>query len=132
MLYLDTNIFVYATLNTEDYGDKAECLLQRISRGEEQAITSVLTFDETFWAVKKDRGIEKALEAAQALLNFPNLEIVPATRETASLALQLIKECGLRPRDAMHAATAIVEKADCIISTDADFDRVKRLKRKSL
>jgi predicted nucleic acid-binding protein len=132
MLYLDTNIFVYATLNTEDYGDKAESLLQRIARGEEQAITSVLTFDETFWVVKRDRGIEKALEAAQALLNFPNLEIVPATREIACLALQLIKECGLRPRDAMHAATAIAEKADFIVSTDSHFDRVKELKRKNL
>jgi predicted nucleic acid-binding protein len=91
-----------------------------------------LTFDETFWVVKRDRGIEKALEAAQALLDFPNLEIVPATREIASLALQLIKECGLRPRDAMHAATAIAEKADFIVSTDSHFDRVKELKRKNL
>jgi len=132
MLYLDTNIFIYATLNTEDYGDKAESLLQKITRGEEQAITSVLTFDETFWAVKRDRGIEKAIEAAQALLNFPNLELVPATREIASSALQLIKEYGLRPRDAMHAATAIAEKADCIVSTDADFDVVKELKRRPL
>src|SRR4030066_2250570 len=129
MLYLDTKIFVYATLNTEDYGDKAESLLLRIARGEEQAITSVLTFDETFWAVKRDRGIEKALEASQALLNFPNLEIVPATREIASSALKLIKEYGLRPRDAMHAATAMAEKVDCIISTDPHFDRVKELKR---
>ncbi len=70
MLYLDANIFVYAALNTEDYGDKAETLLQRTAQGEEQAITSVLTFDETLWAVKKHRGIEKALEAGQALLNF--------------------------------------------------------------
>jgi predicted nucleic acid-binding protein len=130
MLYIDTTIFVHATLNNEDYGNKAEALLQKIAQGEEQAMTSVLTFDEVFWAVKKNRGIEKALEAGQTLLNFPHLEIVPATREIASLALQIIKECGLRPRDALHAATAIAEKADYIVSTDIHFDRVKQLKRK--
>jgi len=132
MLYIDTNIFVYAALNTEDYGDRAAALLQKIAQRKEQAITSVLTFDEIFWAVKKNREIEKALEAGQMLLNFPNLEIVPATREIASLALQLIKEYSLPPRDAMHAATAIAEKADYMVSTDAHFDRVKQLKRKNL
>jgi uncharacterized protein len=132
MLYIDTNIFVYAALNTEEYGNKAASLLQRIANGEEQAITSVLTFDETVWAVKKNRGIEKALEVGRALLNFPNLELIAATRETASLALQVIKECGLNPRDALHAATAIAEKVDFIVSTDAHFDKVPKLKRKTL
>jgi uncharacterized protein len=132
MFYIDTNIFVYAILNTENYGDKAESLLERVSRGEEEAVTSVLTFDEVFWSVKRERGIEKALEAGRALLDFPNLRIAPANRETASLALHLIEECGLRPRDALHAATAIIERVDCIISTDAHFDKVQELKRKSL
>jgi predicted nucleic acid-binding protein len=50
----------------------------------------------------------------------------------AFLALQLIRECHLAPRDAIHAATAIVEKADFIVSTDTHFDRVKELKRKKL
>ena len=132
MLYLDANVFVFAALNKEEYGSKAVSLLKKIQLGEEQAITSALTFDEIFWAVKKNRGIEKALESGEAFLNFPNLNLIPADKSVVSSALQIIRECHLAPRDAIHAATAIAEKADCIISTDADFAKVKGLKRRPL
>jgi predicted nucleic acid-binding protein len=132
MLYIDANVLVFATLNTKSCGVKAISLLQRIQQGEEQAITSALTIDETFWAVKKDRGVEAALEACHALLNFPNLDIVPATKEIVASALEIIREYHLDPRDAIHAATTIAEKADCIVSTDPHFDKVKKLKRQNL
>jgi predicted nucleic acid-binding protein len=131
MLYLDTNVFVYAAVNTEELGEKSGALLLKIQQGEEKAVTSVLTMDEVFWSIKKhDRTA--AFEACQALLNFPNIEIIPATKELALSALQIIKECRLDPRDAIHAATAIAEKVDCIVSADAHFDRVKGLKRRPL
>jgi uncharacterized protein len=132
MLYLDSNVFIYAALNTGVYGNKAVSLLQKIQQGEEQAVTSVLTFDEVFWTVKKNRGVEKAIEAGQALLNFPNLELIAVDGELVSSALQIIKECNLDPRDAIHTATAIAEKVDAIVSTDPHFDNLKELKRIAL
>ena len=132
MLYLDANVFVFAALNTEEYGDKAVALLKRVQRGEVKAITSALTFDETFWEVKKNRGTEKALEIAEAMLNFPNLEIISADREVISSALHIIREYHLAPRDAIHAATAVMEKAETFVSTDSHFDKIKELKRKPL
>ena len=131
MLYLDANIFIYAATNTEEQGEKAGALLQKVQSGEEKAKTSVLTFDEVFWAIKK-HNVKLAFEICDALLNFPNLEIIPADRELALSALQLIKRHNLTPRDALHAATAISEKVDCIVSTDAHFDRIRGLKRKKL
>jgi len=92
---------------------------------------SALTFDEVFWAVKK-HNLELALEACEALLNFPNLEIVSANREVVSSALHIIREYHLEPRDAIHTATAIAEKVDCVITTDAHFGRVKEIKTKGL
>ena len=82
-------------------------------------------------AVKK-HNLELALEACEALLNFPNLEIVSANREVVSSALHIIREYHLEPRDAIHTATAIAEKVDCVITTDAHFGRVKELKTKGL
>ena len=131
MIYLDSNVFIFATVNTKEPGEKARLLLQRIQQGEEKAETSALTFDEVFWAVKK-LDFEAAIEACQALLNFPNLEIVSADREIAVSALQIIKQYHLSPRDAIHAATAIAGKAEAVVSTDAHFDRIKELRRKSL
>lgn len=131
MIYIDSNVFVYAILNTEEIGEKARSLLQRIQQGEEKAETSALTFDEVFWAIKKI-DFEAALEAAQALLNFPNLEIVSVDRDLSLSALQLIKEYHLDPRDAIHAATAIAGKAEVVVSTDPHFDKLRELKRRSL
>jgi predicted nucleic acid-binding protein len=132
VLYLDANIFVFAALNTQKEGSKAVALLRKIQQGEEQAITSALTLDEVYWEVKKNRGMDKALETAEAMLNFPNLEIISADREVISSALQIIRQYHLAPRDAIHASTAIAEKVDTIVSTDADFDKVKELRRKPL
>ncbi len=131
MIYIDSNVFVYAILNTEEIGEKARSLLQRIQQGDEKAETSALTFDEVFWAIKKI-DFEAALEAAQALLNFPNLEIVSVDRDLSLSALQIIKEYHLDPRDAIHAATAIAGKAEVVVSTDPHFDKLKELKRRSL
>jgi uncharacterized protein len=131
MIYIDSNVFIYATVNTAKVGEKARTLLQRIQQGEEKAETSALTFDEVFWVVKK-LNFESAVEACQALLNFPNLEIVSANKELAMSALQIIKEYRLAPRDAIHAATAMATKAEIIVSTDEHFDKIKELKRSSL
>lgn len=127
MLYLDANIFIYATINTQELGEKARSLLGKIQKGQQVAETSALTFDEVFWVIKK-HDLQLAYEACEALLNFPNLEIIPADKEVVLTALQIIKECNLAPRDAIHAATAITKKADFIVSTDRDFERVKKLK----
>lgn len=130
VLYLDANVFILAALNIEEEGKKAVALLKKIQQGEELAITSALTCDEVYWAVKRSQGMETALETAEAMLNFPNLEIISADREVISSALRIIKEYRLAPRDAIHAATAIAEKADLIVSTDAHFDKVRGLRRK--
>ncbi len=131
MIYLDANIFICAALNTNSQGRKADALLKKIQQGAERAETSVLTFDEVFWAVRK-YDLEIAYEVCEALLNFPNLEIVPATREIALSAMSLIREYHIDPRDALHAATAIAEKADFIVSTDIHFTKINGLKRKDL
>ena len=131
VLYLDANIFIYSTINTQELGKSARLLLGKIQQGEEKAITSALTYDEVFWAIKK-YNVDLAFEACEALLNFPNLEIVPADRELTLSALQLIRECHLAPRDALHAASAIAKKADFIVTTDPHFAKVKELKTKGL
>ena len=104
MIYLDSNVFIYAIINTQDLGVKARFLLEKVQSGEEKAQTSALTFDEVFWAVKK-HGKEPEIEARNALLNFQNLNIIAVTKEIALWALKLIKKYNLDPRDANHAAT---------------------------
>jgi len=131
VLYLDADIFIYAAINTEEPGDKARNLLRKIQNGEETAETSALTFDEVFWAVKKD-NLELALSVCESMLNFRNLEIIATDRAIAISAIKIIRECHLAPRYALHAATAIFGKADFLVSSDSHFGRVKELKWKEL
>jgi predicted nucleic acid-binding protein len=131
MLYLDANIFIYAAINTQEIGEKARALLQKIQQGEEQAATSVLTFDEVFWSIKK-RKPELAQETSYALLNFPNMGIIPADRKLVLSDLRLIDKYNLGPRDAIHAATAIAIKTDFIVSADPHFDKIRELTRQPL
>jgi len=132
MLYLDSNVFIYAALNTEEIGKRARVLLRKVQQGEEQASSSTLTFDELVWAVKKHRSIEDAINAGEAFLNFPNMKLTAVDGELLALALKLIKKYKLDPRDSIHAATAILEKANLIVSTDPHFDKIKEMQRKPL
>jgi predicted nucleic acid-binding protein len=132
VLYIDSNVFVYAALNTDKLGDRARSLLSKIQRGKEQAVTSALAFDELVWVVKKHRSMEDAISAGEALLNFPNLKLVVVNGDLLVSALNLIKKYNLDPRDAIHAATALMEKANTFVSTDSHFDRITELKRKPL
>jgi predicted nucleic acid-binding protein len=132
VLYIDSNVFVYAALNTEELGDRARLLLSRVQQGKERAVTSALAFDELVWAVKKHRSMEDAVSAGEAFLNFPNLKLVVVNGDLLVSALNLIKKYRLDPRDAIHAATAVMEKAKTLVSTDSHFDRIKELKRKPL
>ncbi|MEM3730453.1 MAG: type II toxin-antitoxin system VapC family toxin [Candidatus Bathyarchaeia archaeon] len=132
MLYLDSNIFIYAAIDNGGMGEKARTLLRKVQQGEEEASSSALTFDELVLAVKKYRSMDDAINVGEAFLNFPNMKIVAVDDELLVQALNIIKKYKLDPRDAIHAATAILKKAEAIVSTDPHFDKVKEIKRKPL
>ena len=88
--------------------------------------------DEILWNVKKHRTLDDAIDAGEAFLNFPNLELASVTGELVAFALSLIRKYRLDPRDAIHAATAITGKVDYVVSTDPHFDKIKELKRQPL
>jgi len=132
MLYLDSNVFIYAALNTEEIGERARTLLKKVERGEEQASSSALTFDELVWAVRRYRTVEDAANAGEAFLNFPNLRLTLVDGELLASALNFIRKYKLDPRDSIHAATAILEGAEAVVSTDTHFDKIKEIHRKPL
>jgi predicted nucleic acid-binding protein len=132
MLYLDSNVFIYAALNLDETGERARNVLRKVQQGQEKAFSSVLTFDEIILAVKKYRSVEDAIHAGEAFLNFPNMKIAKVDEELLTLALKLIRKYRLDPRDSIHAATAIIGKAEAIISTDPHFDKIKETQRKPL
>jgi uncharacterized protein len=129
MIYLDANIFIYALGNVDKKTQNCINILRKIVRNEVEAYTSVLTWDEFLYSIRKQVGKQKALDESSKFLNLPNLVFLDANNEVLLKAQELSEKYNLKPRDAIHAATAIKNKIPKIISDDSDFDKIKELKR---
>ncbi len=132
MIYLDATVFLNATLNTGEIGERARDMLVRAQSGETPAATSALTYDEVFWVIRKYRGFDSALEASKTLLEMPNLAILEVNLDVLWKAHGLGKTYKLHPRDAIHAACALANGMRTVVSEDKDLDRVKEIERKTL
>lgn len=134
MAYIDTNVFVYAVLENpaNPEGVYARAMLEKIVTKKIPASTSILTWDEVIWACRKELPFAEALSKGNAILTFPNLKISDATTAVIKIAAELSGRYSLKPRDAIRAATAILNGEREIISDDSDFDKVKELRRISL
>lgn len=129
MIYLDANIIVYSIINHNKIGNKSREILTKISRGEIKGSTSVLTWDEVVYILGKIIGADKSTEEGSKLLNFPNLIFLNSDKKTIDLAQKILEKYNIRPRDAIHAATALINNVSEIISDDGDFDNIKEIKR---
>lgn len=125
-IYIDTNIFIESILR-----DNKECqiILEKIINKEVQGITSILTWDELVFILRKFIGKEIAISEGEKFMRFPNLIFVDAKKEIIQNAQKLIGKYNLQPRDTIHIATAIYAGIKEIISEDRDFDIVKEIKR---
>ncbi len=131
MIYLDANFFLTAFLYPDKEGEKVLQLLQSIYAGEQQAITSALTWDEVVYVVQPLRGRDAALLAGQSIFNSRHISIVACDTLIVQKATQWMRVYPfLDPRDAIHLATANHMNCDTIISEDKDFDKIKEIKRK--
>lgn len=132
MFYIDSNIFIYPVIYDEDaISESKNCksFLLKIASGGVEAYTSVITWDEVTWIVRRILGVEASVALGSKFLRFPNLKILGIRKTTILKAQEVMEKYGLRPRDAIHAATAIENKITTIVSYDRGFDSVSGLKR---
>jgi predicted nucleic acid-binding protein len=132
MSYIDSNVFLYPILYTEEVEPKvkkAKKILHSIEKGELQAYTSTLTWDEVVWVVSKTMGRNDGINQGKKLLGFINLHFVNADENLLNHAQALMSKYNLRPRDSIHVASAIDRKLSTIISDDKELDVVKEIKR---
>ena len=129
MTYLDANIFVYAAINNGPSGEKCRKILLEISQNKSAGYTSILTWDEVVHSIWKKEGKIKALEQGKIFLKLPNIVFLNATPSIIFKSQELMENYGLKPRDAIHAATALNSGIKEFVSDDSDFNKVKEIKR---
>lgn len=132
-VYIDTNVFLNAILydikeNLE--AKKAHEFLQKVINNDILGITSVLTWDEFVWVIIQQLGREIAIEKGNEFLLFPNISFENITSNTIMKAQDLISKYKIRPRDAIHSASALEHKVSVIITFDKDFDKIKEIERR--
>ena len=134
MIYLDSNVFIFAAISDDVRAKKAKELIKSVIVGNLVASTSSLTIDEVVWKIwkeTKDRNL--AIEEGLRLLQFNNLKILEIDEQIIKESLHFMRRySALKPRDAIHLAAALRSGASTIISDDSDFDKVKEIKRKPL
>jgi len=132
MIYIDSNVFIYACLSTDEIGERSRNLLKSVEQGEVEAASTTLSFNEIVWAVKKHRTMEQAISAGEAFINMPRLNLVAVDENVIRNAIDLMKRYTFDPRDSIHAASALLSRAEALISSDQHFDRLKELPRRPL
>lgn len=127
MIYLDANVFVHAIASSDKRGD----FFREFLKGslDEDLFTCSLTWDEVVHSLTRLLGKEKALLEGEKLLSLSGLLWLPVSRDVIVQAQGLMGMYGLKPRDAIHAASALRKGISKIASDDTDFDKVKGLKR---
>ena len=132
MIYLDANVFLYALLYDPSAipdAEQSRKILTQVSEGNLPAATSVLSWDEIVYVVRKLSGQKAAMEAGERFLVFPHLRILDIDHSTLRKARELATQYGMKPRDAIHAACAIRSGIREFLTDDRDFDRVRELRR---
>lgn len=132
MKYIDSNIFILPIIydpESEKRAKLAKGILIEIAEGNVKAATSFLTWDEIVWVVRKLVNKDIAIKEGEKFLQFPNLEMLEVKKNIIIKAQEIIKKYGTKPRDAIHAASAVENGIREIISDDPDLDAIKEITR---
>lgn len=128
MIYLDANIFVYAIINNGIEGERCRKILNKFVESDKKIVTSVLTWDEVVYSIWKKISSESAIAQGRNFLNFPNLTFLSNNLQTIDKAQEIIEKLNLKPRDAIHLATALLNNCNSFVTDDSDFDKIKGIK----
>lgn len=129
MKYLDSNVFIYPILYGDKKANSCKEILLKVAKNEMKACTSILSWDEVVFVVKKFRGKEIAAIEGSKLLRMPNLIFLKVDEPIIFKAQEIVSKYHLNPRDAIHAASAISSNCNEIISDDSNFDIIPEIKR---
>ena len=128
VIALDTALFIYHFEDNRDYRHLTSRILQAVSQGQCRAVVSELTLLELLVRPLKLELQDVADEYEALLSHFPNLELVPLSRQVVLKAAAIRAQYGVRTPDALILATAIINDAALVITNDIQWKRVREIK----
>ena len=118
VVYLDSNVFIYAVEGFAGHRRFLEDLFREIEAGRIEAVTSELTIAEVL--VKPfETGREDIADVYRELLETRgHLTLVPIDGAILIQAARHRAALGIKLPDAIHVATALVTGCDALVSND--------------
>ena len=122
--FLDTNVFMYSAGAPHPYKDPCTRILSDVETGALAAAVNTEIFQELLYRYSHIKLPSKGLQLCRDILSYP-LTILPVTESDIRLAIDVFDSHhikGLKPRDAIHAATMKNNGIARLISADKEFD----------
>jgi len=129
VILIDANVLMYAAGAAHPHKTPSARLLERVARGDVEAVIDAETLQEIlhrYRAIRRWEDGRQVYDLARQL--FPN--VVPISAEVMDRARELLDAYpSLMARDALHAAVVLHESLEAICSYDRDFDGIVGLRR---
>ena len=129
MIYIDTNIFVYAIQKHLEYGKACSKILDDINNEKLEATSSVLVLSEFISVLVRLRKIDQGISIKESLEAVLSLPITWFDMDIFTLEKASTYNFNISGMDYIHLATMEINSIVKIISADADFDKVEIVKR---
>jgi predicted nucleic acid-binding protein len=121
---LDTVVFVYFLERHISHFSIINKLFHRIEQGQIKGLMSSLVYTELLIPAYRAGRSDLAMQTFNYLSRFPNLTTISVLPPISREAARLRAIYGLRTPDALHAATALHQKANLILTNDKHFKRI--------
>ncbi len=128
LVFFDSAPLIYYVELHPVYAQPAGELFEALDGGAARGATSVLTLVEVLTKPLRDGRQDLAAEYRNVLTEAVGVIVYPITDETCESAAQLRADHRwLRTPDALQIATALVHKADLIITNDERWKRLAEI-----
>jgi len=129
LVFLDTNIFLYAAGSSHPLREPCANVLRRVADGSLDATVNSEVVQEILYVLTRRGRRDDGLKLARHLTSlFPDLLAV--TREDVVEACKLLLQYpNLSVRDAIHVGTMLRNGLKTVVSADPDFDQVFEIRR---
>lgn len=128
MIYIDTNVWIYAATAHPKYGPRCKVILEQVEGGALEAVVSVQVLSEIAGVLYQQYRVKNPAEHLAAVLSYP-MKIVDVTPDIALRAAEHSRDYGISPYDGIHIASAMSSLATEILSADKEFDKADIIKR---
>lgn len=119
--YWDSDCFLGWLQEEPDKVDKCAAVLAFADRGESRIVTSTLTLTEVLMLRGREALLRTRRPDVTALFNRKSIVTMALTRRIAEEARELVWEHGVKPKDAIHVASALASGAAVLNTFDRDL-----------